>query len=312
MYIVYCVVHCITLRISAMTHIIWCILWSIILKVYFPPQATLVQFSPHCIHGRWINIAGYTQTVNTCSETLYTNDCLRPACLPACPPSNTHCLALFHWNSHLWSMPYKLCKNRQYKGSPKIAIKSITSSCWLKLFSWNWNTFIANLVRLVCIPRLFLYHPNFVRAPANSCFKLFLHIFYAFWLHTILFSLHKSKEFHQCEKALDYIQRNQWWWRICICIYVLYCICICIVLYLYLWQPMMMERGLWNFACAQICLNLVTPLQCIVDHIICNSTFTQKQKQNSTIHWNNIQNKKIQQYGTQCDASNTLAFPGCV
>ena len=29
--------------------------------------------------------------------------------------------------------------------------------------------------------------------------------------------------------------------------YVLYCICICAALYLYLWQPMMMERGLWNF-----------------------------------------------------------------
>ena len=29
--------------------------------------------------------------------------------------------------------------------------------------------------------------------------------------------------------------------------YVLYCICICAVLYSYLWQPMMMERGLWNF-----------------------------------------------------------------
>ena len=48
----------------------------------------------------------------------------------------------------------------------------MTSSCWLNLFSLK-NMFIANLVRLVCIPRLFLYHPNFLRAPANSCLKLF-------------------------------------------------------------------------------------------------------------------------------------------
>ena len=196
----------------------------------------------------------------------------------------------------------------------KIAVKSITSSCWLNLFSWK-NTFIANLVRLVCIPCLFLYHPNFVRAPANSCLfsSYFLRILFSLHKSAILFSLHKSKEFHQCERALDYLQRNQWRWRICICIYVLYCICICVVLYLYLWQPMMMERGLWNFACAQICLNLVTPLQCNgLDHIMCNSTFTQNKNNSTQYTETTFKIRKLQQYGTKGDRSNTLAFPGSV
>ena len=93
----------------------------------------------------------------------------------------------------------------------KIAVISMTSSCWLNLFSLK-NMFIANLVRLVCIPCLFLYHPNFVRAPANSCLfsSYFLRILFSLHKSAILFSLHKSKEFHQCERALDYIQRNQW------------------------------------------------------------------------------------------------------
>ena len=99
-----------------------------ILKVYFPSQATLVQFSPHCVHGRWINIAGYTQTVNTCSETLYTNDCLRP---PACQLARHPIHTALHCFTEI--LTYGAC----HTSYAKIAIKSITSSCWLKLFSWK-------------------------------------------------------------------------------------------------------------------------------------------------------------------------------
>ena len=141
-------------------------------------------------------------------------------------------------------------------------------------------------MQLVCIPCLFLYHHNFVPAQSNSCLIFF--IFLTHWLQYYSFLSTNQRNFTNVKGHWTiFIETNG---GICICIYVLYCICICVVLYLYLWQPMMMERGLWNFACAQICLNLVTPLQCIVDHIICNSTFTQKQnKKQYTIHWNSIQ-----------------------
>ena len=106
--------------------------------------------------------------------------------------------------------------------------------------------FIANLVRLVCIPYLFRYRCNFGR-PGKQLLEFFpFFLTYCLQYHCFLFSAQKNFTHERALDLPDYICGNQYD-DVFVFAYVLYCIRVCAALYLYLWQPMMMERGLWNF-----------------------------------------------------------------
>ena len=72
------------------------------------------------------------------------------------------------------------------------------------------------------------------------------------FLHCIFFADRIYKDFPN-ERALDFPDYNTRFLYSLrpmvtyLYLHVLHCICICTVLYLYLLQPMMIERGLWNF-----------------------------------------------------------------